>query len=88
MATTRDQLESAELLRLIREEIQQTIQIPDKEWKTVMEWSAEWGLQRAQTNRLITAAMKAGIMEAKKFRIPMPLRASYPVPHYRQIPKP
>lgn len=88
MATERNDMESAELLRRIREEIRQTLQTPDTGWKTVHEWAEEWGLQRAQTNRLITAALKSGIMEAKKFRIPMPLRASYPVPHYREIRKP
>lgn len=77
-------MESAELLKRIREEIQQTIQTPEPGWKTVAQWGAEWGLARAQTNRLITEALRAGIMEAKKFRVRMPLRYSYPVPHYRQ----
>ena len=88
MAPARTDMESSELLRRIREEVQQTIQTPGPEWKTVQEWGAEWGLQRAQTNRLITAALRSGIMEAKKFRIQMPLRTSYPVPHYREIKKP
>jgi ubiquitin-protein ligase len=77
-------MESSELLTRIREEIQQTIQTPAPEWKTVAQWGAEWGLQRAQTNRLITEALRAGIMEGRKFRIRMPFRTSYPVPHYRQ----
>jgi len=78
-------MESSELLRLIRDEIKLTIQSPTEEWKTVVQWGTEWGLQRAQTARMLSIAVKAGIMEHKRFRISMPMRQSYPVPHYRCV---
>ena len=77
-------MESAELLKLIRDEIQHTIQSPTEDWKTVAQWGAEWGLQRAQTARMLSVAVRAGIMEHKRFRLFMPMRHSYPVPHYRK----
>lgn len=88
MATTRTDLESPELLRRIREEIKAQIQTPTPEWKTAEEWGATWGLQRAQTNRLLSQAVRLGMMESRTFRLPMPIRGSYPVPHYRELPKP
>lgn len=77
-------MESAELLKLIRDEIRLTIQNPTEDWKTVAQWGAEWGLQRAQTARMLSIAVRAGIMEHKRFRLSMPMRHSYPVPHYRR----
>jgi hypothetical protein len=84
MATERNSMESAELLRRIRDEIQRKVQQPTTEWKTALQWGKEWGLGRAQTNQMLTSAVKNGIMEFQTFRIPMPTRASYPVPHYRR----
>jgi len=81
-------MESAELLRRIRDEIQRKVEVPPPEWKTALQWSKEWGLARAQTNQMLTSGIKNGIMEFQTFRIPMPTRASYPVPHYRQKPNP
>jgi hypothetical protein len=78
-------MESAELLRRIRDEIQRKVEAPPPEWKTALQWGKEWGLARAQTNQMLTSAVKNGIMEFKTFRIPMPTRASYPVPHYRCV---
>jgi hypothetical protein len=77
-------MESSELLKLIRDEIQHTIQSPTADWKTVAQWGTEWGLQRAQTARMLSVAVRAGIMEHKRFRLSMPMRHSYPVPHYRK----
>ena len=80
-------MESAELLKRIRDEINRKIEIPSSEWKTALQWGKEWGLARAQTNQMLTGAVKSGIMEFKTFRIPMATRASYPTPHYREIKK-
>lgn len=80
-------MESAELLKRIRAEISKEIQAPGPEWKTMLQWAEEWGLQRAQAHRLVSQATRAGIMECQKFRIQMPMRDSYPVPHYREIKK-
>jgi hypothetical protein len=83
MATERDSMESAELLRRIRDEIQRKIEIPTSDWKTSREWMQEWDLKQSQTNRTLTQGVELGIMEARTFRIPCPVRGSYPVPHYR-----
>ena len=87
METGRNKMESAELLKRIRDEIRRKVEIPSSEWKTALQWGNEWGLARAQTNQILTAGVKNGVMEFKTFRIPMPTRASYPVPHYREIKK-
>ena len=76
-------MESAELLRRIRDEIQRKIEIPTSDWKTSREWMQEWDLKQSQTNRTLTQGVELGIMEARTFRIPCPVRGSYPVPHYR-----
>lgn len=80
-------MESSELLKRIRDEIRRKVEIPSSEWKTAVQWGNEWGLARAQTNQMLTAGVKNGVMEFKTFRIPMATRASYPVPHYREIKK-
>jgi hypothetical protein len=83
MAPGGNSMESAELLRRIRDEIQRKIEIPTSEWKTSREWMQEWDLKQSQTNRTLSQGVELGIMEAKTFRIPCPVRGSYPVPHYR-----
>lgn len=80
-------MESAELLKRIRDEIQRKIELPTGEWKTSKQWAQVWGLQQSQSNRLLSSAVESGIMETKLFRVPCPTRASYPIPHYREIPK-
>ena len=77
-------MESAELLRRIRDEIQRKIEFPTAEWKTSRQWMAEWGLRQSQTNRILNQGVEVGLMETKSFRIPCPIRGSYPVPHYRR----
>jgi hypothetical protein len=76
-------MESSELLKRIRDEIQRKIEIPTSDWKTSREWMQEWDLKQSQTNRTLTQGVELGIMEARTFRIPCPVRGSYPVPHYR-----
>ena len=83
MAPGGNSMESSELLRRIRDEIQRKIEIPTSEWKTSREWMQEWDLKQSQTNRTLSQGVELGIMEAKTFRIPCPVRGSYPVPHYR-----
>ncbi len=78
-------MESAELLRQIRNELQNRPQAPDSEWKTARQWGSVWNLCISQTNRMLMIAVENGIMEMRKFRIPTPTRGAYPIPHYRQI---
>ena len=77
-------MESAELLKRIRDQINCKIEAPSPEWKTSRQWAAEWGLQLSQTNRFLQSALREGIMERKNFRIACDGRAHYPVPHYRE----
>lgn len=79
-------MESTELLKRIRDEINRKIEIPTSEWKTSRQWMAEWGLQQSQTNRVLKQGVEVGLMETKSFRVPCPTRGSYPVPHYRKKP--
>ena len=79
-------MESAELLRRIRAEINKAIEIPSPDWKSTDQWGWAWGLKSAQTGRLLRVAVDKGLMETRKFRIPCPSRGSYPVPHFREIP--
>lgn len=80
-------MESSELLKRIRDEINRKIEIPSSEWKTARDYVQEWGMQQSQTNRLLSQAVESGIMERKLFRIPHSGRTSYPTPHYREIKK-
>lgn len=87
MATERNPMESSELLKRIRDELQRKVEVPTSEWKTARQWMQEWEMQQSQTNRMLTLAVENGIMERKLFRIPCSSRSSYPTPHYREIKK-
>jgi hypothetical protein len=78
-------MESAQLLKLIRAEINKSMETPGPEWKTRDQWGQEWGLKGGQTGRLLRVAIQSGLMETQKFRVPCLSRGSYPVPHFRQI---
>jgi len=78
-------MESAELLRRLKAEIiKEFHQVPDG-WKTAQQWAAEWNLRRAQVNKLLSAGVATGLLETKIFRVPCPVRQSYPMPHYRSV---
>lgn len=78
-------MESSELLKRIREELQLKMVKPPEGWKTSKQWAREWGLQQSQTNRILNRAVDAGIMEQAQFRVACSNRGCYPVPHYREI---
>lgn len=80
-------MESAELLRRLRSEVQSQLHVVPDGWKTAEQWATEWGLRHAQVNKLLRIGVSTGIMEMQKFRVPCPIRASYPTPHYRQKPQ-
>lgn len=80
-------MESAELLKRIRAELNKSLETPDPEWKTRDQWGQEWCLKGGQTGRLLRAAVESGLMETRKFRIPCLSRGSYPVPHFRCVTK-
>lgn len=87
MGTGGKTMESSELLKRIRHELQRKIEIPETDWKTSRQWAKTWGLQQSQTNRLLCTAVENGIMEMKLFRVPCASRGCYPIPHYRELPK-
>lgn len=87
MVPRREKMESAELLKRIRDELQRKVDVPTSEWKTARQWMQEWEMQQSQTNRMLTLAVENGLMERKLFRIPCSSRSSYPTPHYREIKK-
>jgi hypothetical protein len=84
MASGGKGMESAELLRRIRDELGKKVQVPDSEWKTARQWGIVWGLGPAQANKMILQGIESGLMEMQRFRVSTPTRGSYPIPHYRQ----
>lgn len=78
-------MESAELLRRIRDELQKRPKVPDSEWKTARQWGTVWGLGISQTNKMLLQGMESGLMEMQRFRISTPTRGAYPIPHYRCV---
>ena len=85
MATGRNQMESAELLRRIRDELCKRPKVPDSEWKTARQWGTVWGLGISQTNKMLLHGIESGLMEMQRFRISTPTRGTYPIPHYRCV---
>ena len=78
-------MESADLLKRIRDELEKKIQAPDSEWKTARQWGIVWGLGLSQTNKMLMHGMESGLMEMERFRVSTPTRGSYPIPHYRCV---
>jgi len=85
MESERDQMESAELLKRLRQAIANQ---PDKVpagWKTVEQFAGEWGMTNNAAGIVLQRAAKCGAMERKRFRIQTVGRGVYPTPHYREI---
>lgn len=80
-------MESSELLKLIRNAIDNKCDKVPEGWKTIKEYSAEWRLQMSQTSKLLREATSLGLMESKTFRIKNGQRGIYPVTHYKHISK-
>ena len=78
-------MESAELLKRIRDELGKKVQVPDSEWKTARQWSSVWNLCLSQTNKLLLQGIESGLVEMQRFRVSTATRGAYPIPHYRQI---
>lgn len=81
-------MESSELLRRLKAEIRKDFHDVPDEWKTAQQWAIEWKLARAHTNKLLSTGVSNGLMETQIFRIPCPVRQSYPTPHYRALKTP
>lgn len=84
MAAKRKGLASSELLRRLKNAINNTEeQVPDG-WKTAWQLQQEWGMSQAHTGRLIRNGVAKGILEARKFRISTERRGVFPTEHYRK----
>ena len=78
-------MESAELLKRIRDELGKKVQVPDSEWKTARQWGIVWNLCLSQTNKLLLQGIESGLVEMQRFRVSTATRGVYPIPHYRCV---
>lgn len=76
-------MESSELLKRLKDELSGSIQTPPPGWKTARQWSDEWGLRAAHTQKILRDGLKLGHIITQKFRIRGDLRPGYPTPHYK-----
>lgn len=84
MAPARKGMASAELLKRLKDAINNTEeQVPDG-WKTAWQLQKDWDLSPAHTGRLIRAGVDRGILETRKFRIQTQRRGVFPTEHYRK----
>jgi uncharacterized protein YbcC (UPF0753/DUF2309 family) len=83
MATKREELGSAELLRKLRLAIANQPEPVPEGFKTAGQWSAEWGITDNAAGIVLCRAVKKGLVETKRFRVISGLRGVYPVTHYR-----
>jgi len=84
MAAARKRVASSELLKRLKDAINNTEQqVPDG-WKTACQLQEEWGLSPAYTGRLIRNGVAKGILEARKFRIATERRGVFPTQFYRK----
>ena len=86
MATKREELGSAELLRKLRLAISNQAEEVPEGWKTAAQWSQEWDVTHNAAGIVLGKSTKLGLMECRKFRIMSRNRGVYPTPHYRVIP--
>lgn len=76
-------MESAELLRLIRNAVGNKPETVPPGWRTARDLAEQWGIQIGQTLKHLREGMAAGVIEFRKFRVENGQRGVYPVPHYR-----
>lgn len=84
MASARKGMASAELLKRLKDAVNNSEEhVPDG-WKTAWQLQKEWDLSPAHTGRLIRAGVDQGILETQKFRISTERRGVFPTQHYRK----
>ncbi len=84
MAAERKRVASAELLRRLKDAVNNTEEQVPEGWQTAWELQQEWGLSQAHTGRLIRNGVAKGILEARKFRIATERRGVFPTQFYRK----
>lgn len=81
-------MESAQLLKRLREAIANKPEhVPDG-WKTTNQWADEWGVTNTAAGVLLGRAHRVGAIDRKIFRIKTGGRGNYPTPHYKEFGKP
>ena len=85
METKRNRMESSELLSKLKDAIQSKPDEIPEGYKTVEEWARSWSLSRSYAEKLLKIGVESGVVDSKKFRIPMDGRKTYPVYHYREV---
>jgi hypothetical protein len=85
MESERDEMESAELLKRLRDAIACQPEPVPGGFKTSAQWAKKWGMTTNGAGIVLQRSVKAGVMEMKKFRVPTEGRGNYPTPHYREI---
>jgi hypothetical protein len=83
MATERTELAPAELLRLLRAELQKRPDDVPKGWKTAEQWAKDWDVTPNAAGIVLSRSVRIGLIETKKFRIQTANRGNHPTPHYR-----
>jgi len=68
MATKREELGSAELLRKLRLAISNQAEEVPEGWKTAAQWSQEWNVTHNAAGIVLGKSTKLGLMECRKFR--------------------
>lgn len=75
-------MESAQLLKSLKEAIACQPETVPKGWKTMTQLAAEWGTSVSHAIRLIRKGIDIGTIEQRKFRIQNGRRGVYPTWHY------
>ncbi len=66
MATKREELGSAELLRKLRLAISNQAEEVPEGWKTAAQWSQEWNVTHNAAGIVLGKSTKLGLMECRK----------------------
>lgn len=84
MAAERTEMAPAELLRRLRLAIaNQPEEVPEG-WRTASQWADLWEISSNAAGIVLAKAVKAGLMETRKFRVVAGNRGAYPTVHYKQ----
>ena len=75
-------MESAELLKLLRDAARGVPDNVPPGWRTTRQWVAEWKISETAALRLIQRGLESGLMERRDFRV-RTKTATLCLPHYR-----
>lgn len=87
METERDEVASSELLKRLRNAINNQPDLVPPEWKTAVQYAKEWNVTPNAASIILRRGLDVGMMECRKFRIQTGGRGNYPTQHYREVKK-